>query len=256
MFPTQSIALLGHMCYPSDPKKREKLMALLRAWGSGGRIVPERLNRIQYEWVRVADVLQSYYDLHKSGHQARRGGPSVGKAVELVAAIAKHWGTGKASLWKLWSTYRDVAHLITAAALVASDVKQRHRQKPFPRRLHELVPFQLVMFVPELIVAAALGFQRFGLETVPHSRDEPSLSPETLWRIPDHCNVEPIAPPVRGLRKQDIVLLNTRRAGNRGKSRKRDAAKESFSRKQTKKTILDHDRSSNGPASEDVKNPD
>jgi hypothetical protein len=142
----------------------------------------------------------------------------------LVAANASSWGTGKSILWKLWSKYQDVAHVVTAAVLVAAEVKHRHRQKPFRRPLYDLVPFQLVMFVPELIIAVALEFQRFGLQNLPYSRDEPSLSLETLWQIPIDCNVESIVPPVRQLRTQDLIVLNKRRAGNRGTGRRRKVA--------------------------------
>ena len=51
-------------------------------------------------------------------------------------------------------------------------------------------------------------------------RTEPALDPDTLWRIPADINVVPFPPPIRKLRPQDIVVLNNRRAGNRGRANK------------------------------------
>jgi hypothetical protein len=61
----------------------------------------------------------------------RRGGSSVGKAISLIDANAKTKGTGTAKLWEIWKTYKDVAHLVMAAVLVA------RRGAPV-RRGHEL----------------------------------------------------------------------------------------------------------------------
>jgi hypothetical protein len=216
MFPEQAIALLSYMCCPEDPSGRDRLMRILRSWAKGSQEVPPRLGRIQHEWLRVADVLHHCYDLAQGHHQERRGGASTGKAVTLVDANAKSWGTSEANLWKLWSKYKDVAHLVTAAVFISADVKERHRRKPFSLRLHQLVPFQLVMFVPDLIIAVALEFQRFGLETFPFAQTEPMFNPESLWRIPEDINVSPLAPTARTIRPPDVEILNARRAGNRG----------------------------------------
>jgi hypothetical protein len=52
-----------------------------------------------------ADILHLHYDMTVGGHQQRRGGPSVGKAIFLVEAIAKSKGTSAANLWEIWKTY-------------------------------------------------------------------------------------------------------------------------------------------------------
>jgi hypothetical protein len=78
----------------------------------------------------------------------------------------------------------------------------------------------MTLLMPDLVIAAALSFERLGLSHVPHALGEPNLDPETLWRIPPDINVVPIPPPVRKIRPQDLVVLNERRAGNRGKGKK------------------------------------
>ena len=43
---------------------------------------------------------------------------------------------------------------------------------------------------------------------------------ETVWRIPIDVNVVPLPPLIRKLRLQDILVLNNRRAGTRGRAHK------------------------------------
>jgi hypothetical protein len=145
--------------------------------------VPEGLGPIQNDWLRVADVLHTY----EGQHQARRGGPSIGKAITLVATNAKSWGTGTATLWKNWSTYKDVAHLVTAATLICAEARAWCCNKqlgPFGLSLNQFIPFQMAMLMPDLVLAVALEFERLGLSVVPHGRTEPTLDPQTVWRIP------------------------------------------------------------------------
>jgi hypothetical protein len=228
MWPEQAIPLLGYMCYPNDPAARDDLLRTLRSWSQASEAlppaVPAKLGRIQNDWLRVADVLHTYYDLVKGQHQARRGGPSIGKAITLVDANAKSWGTRASRLWKFWSTYKDVAHLVSATTLIAAEVRTRSRTKPFGPlglRSDQFIPFQMGMLMPDLVLAVALEFQRVGLSGTGHARNPPMLDPETLWRIPLDINVAPLSPPTRKIRRQDHVVLKNRRAGNRGRANKR-----------------------------------
>jgi hypothetical protein len=222
--PQQAIPLLGYMCYPNDNETRNDLLCVLRSWPETSEAVPptvpKGLGRIQNDWLRVADILHLHYDLAEGQHQARRGGPSIGKAIALAAANAKSGGTGVATLWKDWSTYKDVAHLVAAATLVCAEARIRCRTLLGPLRLsvNQFIPFQMAMLMPDLVLAVGLEFERVGLDSVPHSRTEPILDPATVWRIPQDINVAPLAPPTRKIRAQDLMVLNNRRAGNRGKA--------------------------------------
>jgi hypothetical protein len=225
MWPDQSIVLLGYMCHPNDEAARETLMGILRSWpdhsGSGHPPVPDKLGRIQGDWLKVADIFHLYCDMIKGRHQERRGGPSIGKAIALVSANAKNWGTGEANLWRLWGAYKDVAHLSTAATLICEQARHRFRDRPpGPAGLSptQFVPFQMTMLMPDLVLAVAMEFERYGLGLALDARPEPALDPDTLWRIPADINIAPLPPPFRKLRPQDIVVLNNRRAGNRGRA--------------------------------------
>jgi hypothetical protein len=229
MWPDQAIPLLGYMCYPNNLEAREILQRTIRSWAKESEAtpptVPRGLGRIQYEWQHVTDIFHLYCDLIKGQHQARRGGPSIGKAITLAEANTKSRGTGAATLWKNWSTYKDVAHLVAAATLITAEARTRYRQQPFGPNgpsFNQLVPFQMTMLMPDLVLAVALEFERLGLGVVPHARTQPpTLNPKRLWRIPPDINVAPLPPPAREIRPQDLAVLNKRRAGNRGKGKVR-----------------------------------
>jgi hypothetical protein len=228
MWPEQAIRLLGYMCYPNDAEAREGFVLTLRSWPEASEddppVIPAKLGRIQQDWLRVADVLHLLCDLAEGRHQARRGGPSVGKAITLVEAIAKSRGTSAASLWKHWSTYKDVAHVVTAATLICVETRFVSRNQPFGPlglRVNQIIPFQMAMLMPDLVLAVALEFERYGLSVIPHARTDPTLDPKTLWRIPPGINVASFPVPIRKMRAQDIKVLNDRLAGNRGKAKVR-----------------------------------
>jgi hypothetical protein len=76
----------------------------------------------------VADIFNLYSDQIAGQHQARRGGASIGKAITLTAANTQSRGTKASTLWKIWSTYKDVAHLVTAATIICAQVREKGRQ--------------------------------------------------------------------------------------------------------------------------------
>ena len=228
MWPAQAIPLLGYMCYPNDLDARAALMRTLLSWQEASEdkppTIPKKLGRIQHNWLRVADIFNLYSDQIAGQHQARRGGASIGKAITLTAANTKSRGTKASTLWEIWSIYKDVAHLVTAATIICAQARTISCGQPFGPfglDLRQFVPFQMAMLMPDLVLAVALEFERLGLDVVPRARAEPTLHPETLWRIPPDINVVPLPPPVRKIRGQDLAVLNDRRAGNRGKAKGR-----------------------------------
>jgi hypothetical protein len=223
MWPDQAIPLLGCMCHPNDAAARDALVRTLWSWANASDdvppVAPDELRRIQANWLRVADIFHVYCDLIEGRHQERRGGPSIGKAITLVAATTKSWGTSPASLWKLWRIYKDVAHLVTAATLIRAEGRKRSRGRslgPSGLSVTQILPFQMTLLMPDLVLAVAMEFERYGLDIVSNTRPESALDPETLWRVPADINVSPFPVPIRKLRQQDVIVLNNRRAGNRG----------------------------------------
>ncbi len=235
-WPEQAVQLLGYMGWPNDPLGRAEAKRTLRAWGLGIDIPLGGLRQIQMRWARVADIFSLHYDLAIGDHQKRRGGPSIGKAIALANATSRSRGVGIANLWHCWKRYKDVAHLVTAATIICDHVRSRGREaligadgermecKPFGDfglEFSQLQPFTIAMMMPDFVIAAALWWQNYGLAYIPHSRSEPTTDLATAWRIPENINAAAIAPPKRKVRRQDIRILNSRRAGNRGRANRR-----------------------------------
>jgi hypothetical protein len=218
VWPEQAIALAGYACWPDDEAMRTRMQDVLRDPGPDFTKRTRKIPRIQHEWLRVADVFHHWHDLKMGGHQERRGGPSLSKAVTLVATHSKSRGTGEANLWRLWEKHKDVAHVATAACAVCSEVRRRGKSYgPFGLPRIQFVPFQMIMFMPDLVLAVALEFERHGLEGASHPLSEPPLDRNTVWRIPSDINVEGVYPLARVICPNYLVTLNNRRAGNRGR---------------------------------------
>lgn len=222
LWPDQALALVGYMAWPGDSAMRERW---LKAHQCNDQSTINELSHglklIQQHWARVADIVHLHYDLAKGGHQKWRGGPSVGKAISLIAENAKAKGTGTAKLWEIWTTYKDVAHLVTAAVLVAAETQTRHRTAPYGLRLYQFQPYRMAMLLPELVISVAMSIEDYGLNQVAHGQTEPMFDPESLWRIPGDINLISLPLPVRELTRTDLAVLNARRAGNRGKATRR-----------------------------------
>jgi hypothetical protein len=213
------ILLLGYMVWPNDTIKRENAVAVIQEWlhhGEPGPL-PLGLRTAQQHWARVADIIHLHHDIATGGHQEIRGGASVGKAIYLVSKLASNKGTGEARLWKIWKTYKDVAHLVAAAVIVSADMNERHKQTPLHLTLQKLLPFRVTLLMPELIVGLGMTIQHYGLQ----DREQVGslLDMESLWRIPSDVGLAPLSMPPRVLRRADVEILNARRAGNRGRHR-------------------------------------
>jgi hypothetical protein len=217
-WPDQAFALAAYMCWPNNLEARDRLTHDLRTWSQGTPIVPPKLRRIQHRWLRVADIFEIHYDMSQGQNQRHRGGSSVGKAITIVAANCEGRGTGEASLWSAWKAYKDVAHLVTAATIICAQARIQKCERPRGLKENQLLPFQMVMLAPDLVIALARSFQKYGLrkETIGHQQS--ALDPKTVWRIPARMGVKAVAPPSRKISRSDVVVLNARRAGNRGKA--------------------------------------
>lgn len=222
VWPNQALPLVGYMAWPNDPAAHNRwLVAHRRDDQSGVSELARKLKTVQQHWARVADIVHLHRDLAQGQHQVRRGGSSVGKAISLINANAKTKGTGTAKLWEIWKTYKDVAHLVMAAVLVAGEAQTRHRMAPYGLKLHQFQPYRMAMLAPELVISVAMTIEDYGLQHVAHGRAESLFDPKSLWRIPPDINVIPLPPPVRKITKIDLAVLNARRAGNRGTAKRR-----------------------------------
>jgi hypothetical protein len=222
-FREQACRLVSYMVYPNDVEERSRLLETARNWPNVTDTGPLDFGQVQVGWGRVADIFNVHHDLTEGGHQKRRGGASIGKAKAVISKTRLTRGRSEAIQSESWARYKDVAHLAAAAVFVSGDAQERMKRKPFGEfalpALQLLQPFVLTMLLPDLVLAAGFYLQDYGLRQVPHSRDEPMLDPESLWRIPEGINISPVPPPIRGFDEAGRAALRERRAGNRGKEK-------------------------------------
>jgi hypothetical protein len=174
----------------------------------------DEIGRIQVRWARVSEIVHRHYDMSTGGHMQQRGGASVGKVIELIAKNSQAKGRGATTLWTFWTEFKDVAHLILAAYLLSAEAKAQSEREGWLQDT-QLSPYHVVMLVPEAVLAVGKALQEYGLEVAVHVRHDPLFDPNTIWRIPDWMNIEPLAPPQCDLTPSDIRILNARRARRR-----------------------------------------
>ena len=220
----QAAALAEYMFYPADEKARISFGSELRSSADPLRLNLKGMRRIQYRWLRAADVFHLYHDMAKGGHQSRRGGATISKAVHLAAKNTKSLGTSEPTFWSAWKAYKDVAPHVAATILIWANTRIvftdeyvaafRTHDDAEPIVPDRLTPFHMVLLIPDLVLAVGRGFEEFALTR--SGRPDAGLDPATLWRVPEDVNVAPVPPPIRTIRPVDKLILNARRAGNRG----------------------------------------
>lgn len=215
-FRNVSVPLLGYMAWPDEPDQRKAGLDMLESWLNGEDKSPE-FKLVHKHWGHVADIVNVHYALAQGEHQKSRGGASVGKAIFLASKLIKNRGAKQASLWENWNAYKDVAHLIAAVIAICLDIQTRNHQKPLGLEgSQNLLPTRVVCLVPDLVLGVAMAYEKYGLSSVAKGGTESMLDPETVWRIPENINIEPVEPPIRKILTDEIAVLNARRAGNRG----------------------------------------
>jgi hypothetical protein len=130
-------------------------------------------------------------------------------------AITK--GTGKSKLWQIWRNYKDVSHLATAAILILTEARYRNRAEHWGLPEARLQPVSIIDLIPDLVVGVALTFEKYGLEAPVHGSEGALFDPATLWRLPENIGPPSVPPPNRTVARDDIKILNNRRAGHRGR---------------------------------------
>jgi len=79
--------------------------------------VLDQVDKAQGQWPQVADIFHVITDIAHEKRVKIRGGPSISKAIDLVADA--HGLPGRSQLSAVWSKFHDVAHLLTAGAYLA-----------------------------------------------------------------------------------------------------------------------------------------
>jgi hypothetical protein len=177
----------------------------------------DEIGKIQTRWARTANILHYHYDMTAGNYMKQRGGASIRKVIDLIAAQSRNKGRSDATSWAIWAEFKDVAHLVTAAVMLSYDAKLRSGREGSGQPA-QLSAYRVVMLAPEGVLAIGKSWQEYCLDV--DGREDPLVDPNTFWRIPDWINVEALPPPARKLTKSDLCVLNARRA--RRSPRRRD----------------------------------
>jgi hypothetical protein len=178
----------------------------------------------QGQWNAVADVFQTVVDLAKDRTLTLRAGASLSKAIDLCEM---HQSVrGHSQLRAAWARFRDVAHLIVAAANLASrakDAKEAEEGGDGEPAVGASIGAALLI-APDAVACLATGYEMFGLAHLSFAQREPLLSPGTTWRVPPE--LRPARPPIvhRLLTQEQKDFLGTRRAAKKNTRRPRKDA--------------------------------
>jgi hypothetical protein len=191
-----ALHLVAYMAWPNDEAKRDQWKAAVETAGllAGADAAEARehfdivdlkllaepaleaktaeIAAMQSAWGAVADIFGRLVDMAADEGLNLRRGASISKAIDLCQ---KDKNYARSQLEKFWSQYRDVAHLITAAAFLAS--------------LEETGDgsiFAAVWLSPDAVIGIADGFELFGLAAKPHGATDTFLSSATA------CDLIPV----------------------------------------------------------------
>ena len=135
--------LVAYMGWPNDDIKRNQWMTAVAATAllqgenteASDQLQPVRLlaepalgakatelEAFQDAWTAVADVYQRLIDMATEEGLVLRKGPSITKAIDLCQLDKQY---SRAQLERFRSQYRDVAHLVAAAAFLTSSENAR-----------------------------------------------------------------------------------------------------------------------------------
>jgi hypothetical protein len=222
-----SAYLIAYMAWPNDEQRRNSWMATVigRSWtrhqtgagtdfavfGSFGGLAAisdpiletfvAELLEIEKTWQPVADVFLRIVDMTGDHRLKSRSGASISKAISLCES-EKH-GRSQAQSYRLWRKFHDVAHVIAAGAILASNAPEGESSRSI---------LSAVWHAPDALVSIGAGFEVFGLSQTPHGRTDPVLSPATIWHLPpDGCPREPFLVK-RILSDGQVDFLNARRS--------------------------------------------
>jgi hypothetical protein len=230
-WPRVSMELMAHLAWPNDEARRNSFIATclarfeltnapasdsqeLAPFGGVAAIAKVAFDRLfgeitqlERKWLEVAEIFQMIVDMAYDDRAILRRGPSISKAIdlcELEKELRSH-----SQLRESWSEFRDVAHLLTAAAVLDP-------YSLFPaKKAGDASILNTIWVAPDVILAVAYGLQEFGLSPKPIHKEQPTLRPDKLWRIPPSHAREDLFVIFRDLTDEQLAFLSSRRVAKK-----------------------------------------
>jgi hypothetical protein len=232
-WPHVSILMTAYVAWPNDEERRNSFAATCLAridlagaetpslnsqefapFGGVGAIakaaldqLSDDISQVNRKWLMVADIFQLIVDMAYDERAILRRGPSISKAIDLCEL--EKGLPGHSQLRGAWSQFRDVAHLLTAAAYLARE-SVLHANKA-----EEASILNSIWIAPDVVLTLAYGLQVFGLQQKPIQKEQPILRPDKVWQIP--VSQAPKNPFIvfRSLTDNQLAFLNSRRTAKK-----------------------------------------
>jgi hypothetical protein len=228
--PHTSMLLSSYLTWPNDEEKRNSFAAAFNArferevvnaadlnsaeftmFGGVAAIADAALDHLSGDisqankrWLWVADIFQLIVDTTYDERVNSRRGPSISKAIDLCEL--EKGVPGHSQLRGAWSEFRDVAHLLTAAANLAHESTLRADKAVNASILNS------IWLAPDVVLTMAYGLQVFGLQPKPIEKEQPFLRPDKVWQIPASHGPEKPFVVFRRLTDVQLDFLHSRRA--------------------------------------------
>ena len=230
-WPRVSVLLMAHLAWPNNEERRNSFIATcltlfklaneappnsqeLAPFGGVAAIAKAafipllgEIMRLQRKWLEVAEIFQLTIDMAFDDHAILRRGPSISKAIDLCEL--ENGLRGHSQLRQSWSEFRDVAHLLAAAAVL-----DPYSLVP-AKKAGEACILDPILVAPDIVLALAYDLQAFGLAPKSIHKEQPILRSDKVWQIPSSHAPESPFVIFRDLADNQLAFLSSRRAAKK-----------------------------------------
>jgi hypothetical protein len=232
-WPRVSVSLIAYLAWPNDEGRRNSFIATcltlfhralaneappdspeLAPFGGLAAIAKAafipllgEITQLERKWLEVAEIFQLIIDMRHDDRAILRRGPSISKAIDLCEL--ENGLRGHSQLRQSWSDFRDVAHLLAAAAVL-----DPYSLVP-AKKAEEGSILGPVLLAPDIVLALAYDLQAFGLNPKSIHKEQPILRSDSLWQIPSsHASENPFII-FRDLTDNQLAFLSSRRVSKK-----------------------------------------
>jgi hypothetical protein len=222
---------MAHLAWPNDEERRNGFIATcLALFNLANEALPDskelapyggvaaiakaafipllgEITQLEPRWLEVAEIFQLIVDMAFDDRAVLRRGPSISKAIDLCELEREL--RGHSQLRRSWSEFRDVAHLLAAAAILDLNSLVPAKKAEYGAILGPIT------LAPDIVLALAYSLQAFGLNPKSIHKEQPILRSDTVWQIPSSHTPENLFVIFRDLNDEQLAFLSSRRSAKK-----------------------------------------